>query len=746
MKQPTSAGGFPAIWYTLRKARASGSAWRMLQALRSRNACKTCALGMGGQHGGMVNEAGRFPEVCKKSVQAMAADMQGRVRPDFFDEFDFDHLERLSPRELEGAGRLVDPLYAGPGDRSYRPITWDDALDRIAAKMRAITPDDAFFYFSGRSSNEAGFLLQLVARLYGTNNVNNCSFFCHQASGVGLASVTGSGTATIALEDIDKCDLIFLIGGNPASNHPRLMRSLMDLKRRRGKVIVVNPLREIGLVNFRVPSDVRSLLFGTPIADEYLQPHIGGDIALLTGVARALLAAGAIDERFIADHTEGWEAFRQQIEGAAWPQIERASGVARADIERAAALYAASKAAIFCWTMGITHHVHGVDNVRMIANLALMRGMLGAPGRGLLPLRGHSNVQGMGSIGAAPQLKDAVLRALEERFGAALPRTPGMDTLACVRAAAEGRVRFALSLGGNLYGSCPDSRAAREALRGVDLTAFLSTTLNTGHIHGRGAESIILPVLARDEEPQPTTQESMFNYVRLSDGGFHRLDGPRSEVEVIADIAERALGPKAPLDFASMRQHKRIREAIAAVVPGYEAIGAIDTTRREFHIAGRTFHQPSFATPTGRARFHPTPIPIFDGDADAAHGGAPGSAPGARDGRLRLMTIRSEGQFNTVVYEEEDIYRGQERRDVILMNEHDMARLGITRNDRVLVSSELAEMEVLARPFNIPPGNAAMYYPEANAIVPAAIDESSRTPSFKNVAVTVRKARRLAVL
>ncbi len=729
MKPPTSAGGWPAIWYTVRKARAAGGLLRMTRALRSRNACKTCALGMGGQRGGMVNEAGRFPEVCKKSVQAMAADMQGRIREGFFDEFDFDRLERLSPRELEASGRLTEPLYAGPGDRSYRPIPWEDALDRIATKMRATTPDDSFFYFSGRSSNEAGFLLQLVARLYGTNNINNCSFFCHQASGVGLASVTGSGTATITLEDIDRCDLIFLIGGNPASNHPRLMRSLMDLKRRGGKVIVINPLREVGLVNFRVPSDLRSLLLGTPIADEYLQPHIGGDIALLTGIARALLGAGAIDEGFVSAHAEGWEAFREAVEAATWPGIERASGIDRAAIERAARLYAASSATIFCWTMGITHHIHGVDNVRMIANLAMCRGMLGRPGRGLLPLRGHSNVQGMGSIGATPQLKEAVLRALEERFGVTLPTTPGMDTLACIRAAADDRVRFALALGGNLYGSCPDAAAARGALRRIDMSIFLSTTLNTGHIHGRGRESIILPVLARDEEQQATTQESMFNYVRLSDGGPRRLEGPRSEVEVIASLAERALAPRAPLDFASMRRHRTIREAIAAVIPGYERIGAIDEAG-EFHIAGRTFHEPRFATPSGKARFHAVPIPPGDPGED----------------RLRLMTIRSEGQFNTVVYEEEDIYRGQERRDVILMNAADMERLGLSRDDLVTVASDLAAMQVRARPFDIPAGNAAMYYPEANAIVPQTIDEASRTPSFKNVAVTVRKARSLPVM
>src|SRR5262245_9481245 len=237
MRKRTHAGGWPAIAYTIKKARASGGILRMYRALRAGNACKTCALGMGGQRGGMVNERGLFPEVCKKSVQAMAADMQGRIRPTFFDEFNFDKLSRLTPRELEHSGRLVEPLFAAPGDTTYRPISWDEAMAKVAGALKATTPDHTFFYFSGRSSNEAGFLLQLFARLYGTNNVNNCSFFCHQASGVGLASVTGSGTATISLEDVDRCDLLFLIGGNPASNHPRLMRSMIDLRRRGGRVV-----------------------------------------------------------------------------------------------------------------------------------------------------------------------------------------------------------------------------------------------------------------------------------------------------------------------------------------------------------------------------------------------------------------------------------------------------------------------------------------------------------------------------
>ncbi len=438
MRRPSAGGGWPAILYTLRASRRVGGVRRMVRALSARNACKTCALGMGGQRGGMRNEAGRFPEVCKKSLQAMAADMQGRIRPRFFEEFPFEKLARFTPRELEASGRLVEPLYAGEGDAGYRPIGWDEALERAAAAMRSGPPDESFFYFSGRSSNEAAFLLQVVARLYGTNNVNNCSFFCHQASGVGLASVTGSGTSTIELADLDRCDLVVLIGGNPASNHPRLMRTLIDLRRRGGRVVVINPLKELGLVRFRVPSDVRSLLFGSTIADEYVQPHIGGDIALLAGLCKAVLEAGAMDERFIGAHTEGFEVFRASIGALPWERIEAESGVDPASIRRVSDLYARSTSVVFCWTMGITHHEHGVRNVQAIANLALLRAMLGRPGAGLLPLRGHSNVQGVGSMGATPALKDRFLETLESRYGVTLPRSPCSTSCASRRVARHG--------------------------------------------------------------------------------------------------------------------------------------------------------------------------------------------------------------------------------------------------------------------------------------------------------------------
>ncbi|MDZ4752920.1 MAG: FdhF/YdeP family oxidoreductase [Phycisphaerae bacterium] len=734
MRLPRAGGGWPAIFYTLKQARGAGGLLRMWRSLRSRNACKTCALGMGGQRGGMVNESGHFPEVCKKSIQAMAADMRGAIREGFFDEFPLDRLASFSPRELEASGRITTPLYAGPHDRTYRTISWNEALDRAAAAMRSAPPDETFFYASGRSSNEAGFLLQLVARLYGTNNVNNCSFFCHNASGVGLKQAIGSSAGTIDLHDLAASDLVVLVGANPASNHPRLMRTLMDVKRRGGIVIVVNPMREIGLVSFRVPSDVRSMLFGSSIADDYVQPHIGGDIAFFSGVAKSLLARGAIDASFVAAHTHGFDAWRATIDAMPWTQIVSDSGVDEAMMHRVAERLAQSKATVFTWTMGITHHEHGVANVHAMTNIALVRGMLGRPGAGLLPLRGHSNIQGIGSVGVVPVPSTQFLEALESRYGVQLPRVAGLDTLASIDRAGAGGVRFALHLGGNLYGSAPDAARAGRALRAIDMTVFLSTALNTGHVHGRGKESIILPVRARDEEVQATTQESMFSFIRVSDGGPARFEGPRSEVETIASIARRVPIQTGPFDFASLESHASLREAIALAVPDLAQLAGMEGAKREFQVPGRILRAPIFNTPDTRARFHEAPLPQL-------------AAPDAARGALRLMTIRSEGQFNTVVYEDADSYRGQERRDVILMHIDDIRALGLKEDDRVRIESECGAMDgILVRPFDIRAGNAAMYYPEANALVPARADPRSRTPSFKSVAIRVRRSASLPVL
>ncbi len=595
-----SGGGWKAIGYSMRLANRVG--WRrMWQGVRSKNACKTCAVGMGGQLGGMVNEGGHFPEVCKKSFQAMASDLQPAIAAGFFEQFDLNQLRAMSPRSLEASGRLVTPMVLETGSSHYRPLSWEDALNRIAQKLSDAGPQRSFFYASGRSSNEAGFVLQLLARLFGTNYVNNCSYYCHQASGVGLISAIGTSAGTVQLEDLDHTDLYILVGANPASNHPRLMRTLMQIRRRGGQVVVINPLRELGLVKFRVPSDVRSLLFGSEIASTYIQPHIGGDLALFTGLAKAVLEQGRQDEAFIAAHTEDFDLFRQQVVEISWDDIVESSGVEQAVIRRLADRYIAANNVVIGWAMGVTHHLSGTQTVQAITNLALLRGMVGRRRAGVMPIRGHSNVQGMGSVGVTPALKQSLLERFEERLGVAAPRSPGYDTMACMEAAHRGEMDVAFCLGGNLYGSNPDARFAAEALQRIGLVVYLSTTLNTGHAWGTGAETIVLPVLPRDEEPQPTTQESMFSYVRLSEGGPPRYSGPRSEVSILTRLAQSIAAGNGAIDWSELESHAAIRSLISDLIPDYEPLREIDASRQEFHLAGRAISEYHFPTPSGKA-------------------------------------------------------------------------------------------------------------------------------------------------
>jgi len=716
----SAAGGFPAIFYSMRKAIETRSPLEFTRRMASRNTCKTCALGMGGQRGGMRNEAGHFPEFCKKSVQAQAGDMQGPIAERCFEQTPLTVLQHMTSADLERLGRLAFPIIAEPGDTHYRRTSWPEALDRAAEALRTAEPRETFFYASGRSSNEAAFLLQLAARAYGSANIHNCSFYCHSASSLGLGEIYGSGTASVALEDVEEADLALVIGANPASNHPRLLTQLVALRERGGAVIVVNPLKELGLTRFRVPSRPRSLILGSQVSDRYLQPHIGGDIALLKALLKGVIEVGGEDRAFIEARTSGWDAVRADIDAMSWAALVEASGVPRAEIDATVRLLLGAKRGIFMWAMGLTHHEHGVDNVLALGNLALALGWLGRPGAGLLPIRGHSNVQGVGSMGFGPEMKQSVARAMEAAYGVRAAAEPGQDTYSSMLAAERGEVQAAVLLGGNLFASNPDRAWAGRALRNIPLTLSLTTKLNEGHLHGRGQTSIVLPVLARDEESQATTQESMFNFVRLSEGGKPAVRGElRSEVEVIAALAERIL-PAGRFNWQALRSHRALRAEIARVAPGYAEIASIDDTQQEFHVGGRVLHDGgAFAMPDGRARFNVTPLP-------ASH---------LLPEEFRLMTIRSEGQFNTVVYDEEDLYRGNRTRDVVMLAQADADRLGLAEGQHVLVESEAGRMRVKAAIVEIAPGNLAMYYPEANILVPRRLDPRSRTPAFKSVIV-----------
>nr|VFJ90549.1 MAG: oxidoreductase alpha (molybdopterin) subunit [Candidatus Kentron sp. H]VFJ91692.1 MAG: oxidoreductase alpha (molybdopterin) subunit [Candidatus Kentron sp. H]VFJ98332.1 MAG: oxidoreductase alpha (molybdopterin) subunit [Candidatus Kentron sp. H] len=759
----TTVGGMDALRYSLGVARRVGVA-ASLRALHARNTCKTCAFGTGGQKGGMRNEAGRFPEVCKKNLQSQLTDLQAAMPAALFPQYSLADLRKLGERgELEHLGRLTAPLYKPAGDSHYRPMEMETALRKAASWLRETDPRRSFFYASGRSSMEAAFLLQLFARAFGAPHINNCAYYCHQASGVGLSASIGSGAATVRLSDLGQSDLFVLMGANPASNHPRFIKELVACRRRGGQVIVINPAKEPGLVNFTLPSDWRSMMAGgSQVASLYLQVRIGGDIALLKGMAKACLEQEGSDRTFIEEHTEGFAAYEQDIARTDWALIEAHSGLARGEIEAAARVYCQSKRTIFAWGMGITQHLHGVDNVQSIIDLALLRGMVGKAGAGLLPLRGHSNIQGVGSMGMTPTLKAAVLRNFEEKLGLPPSADPtgqtGLDPVGCLSAAHEGAMDFAFLLGGNLFGASPDSAFTERALGRIPRKLFLTPTLNSGHARGVAqSEVLILPVAVRDEEEQPTTQESMFSYVRISEGGIRRFPSLLSEVAIIARLASERI-PAEVLDFSAFRRHENIRRAIAETIPGFQGMEQVDEGRSEFHVAGRAFHRPRFPTETGKARFRVVAVPA----GQAAYSSAPPIHPSLhssttgndqpiaqpaiargniteesrRARRYTMGSVRGEGQFNTIIYEPEDRYRGQRERQVVLMNGDDIRREGLREGDRVTLRNATGTLAGLrVREYSLPPGNLQTYFPEANVLIPHATDPRGKTPSYKSVAV-----------
>jgi len=684
-------GGPKKVLYTLNTVRRIGLR-DSAKALNSNNACKACGLGMGGQRGGMTNELGEFPAVCNKSVQAQSTDIQTPIPAEVF-EHTIDDLRELTAHELEHIGRLGNPIFKAKDSDRYQEVAWAWALDYAAAQFLDTEPDRSFFYSSGRSSNEAGFLLQLLARVYGTNNVNNCSYYCHQATSVGLGSTIGTGTSTVELNDLTGCDLVFVIGANPASNHPRL----------------IHQLKSCG---------------GTEIASCYLQPKIGSDIALLKGLAKGVFELGSEDHNYIAEHCNQFDVFKADIETTTWREIEQSCGIDRTQIIYAATLYSRAERVVFAWGMGMTHHTFGSENVEYIANLALLRGMIGKQYAGLLPLRGHSNVQGIGTIGVKPVLPEEVFKKMEQELGVNLPHHEGLDTIHALQAADQGSIDCGCMVGGNLYSASPDSAWTAQALNKIRFKLFLTTTLNQGHLYGIDeGEVLILPVAARDEESQSTTQESMFNYVRLSDGGIERLHNVRSEVRVLSELAQRLL-PDSGVDFAQFGDHQTIRKTIANIVPGMQQLADIGVAKKEFHVRERLMHKPKFNTSTQQASFVVHPIPVANTVSEKYP--------------FLLASVRSEGQFNSIIYEETDSYRSNAQRRSVFMSELDIQALGLTVGDMVDLVSQTGRMSnVIVQKFDLPSGNLLAYYPEANVLTSRTIDPRSKTPNFKSLPVAI---------
>jgi molybdopterin-dependent oxidoreductase alpha subunit len=732
-------GGWPVIdgWA---RATVSPSGPKLWQTLTHQSACLSCAWGTGGQNGGFRDELGEPLQRCLKSVEAIQAELMAAVPPHVFAGRTLAELQQLSSYDCDRLGRLDRPLILRQGSSHYEPIGWQEVHALVAEAFRRPAPERVASYSSGRSSNEAAFLLQLLLRALGSNNLADCSDLCHAPSTIGLTRVFGSGTSMVNLEGLQQADCVVLVGSNAPANHPRLMNELIRLRERGGTVIVINPVLEGGLLKFGSPAfPIRSMLGGgSEIASLFLQPVPGSDTAVFLGIQKALLASGAIAWGFVKAHSDGWQPLIEQISSTGWEAISGCCGLSREEIELAASRIAASNAVVFAWAMGITHHANGTANVQAIANTAVLTGNVGRPGAGTMPIRGHSNVQGFGSMGVTVHLRQPMQRALEALLGRPLSRVQGYDTRSLIEAAERGEVDSLLCLGGNLFGANPDSAQARRALGRIDTVIYLATKPNTGHFHGLGArQTLLLPVLNRFETPHRTTVESGNNWVRLNEPGCSHLRSGQliSEVAFLSRLARDLHGTN-PIDWGRLNDPLYVRELIARTVPGYEAIADIDASRREFEVAGRVFHQPSFPTATGRAQLAVTPLPDLTlPDADAFGG----LAPGEQGLVLSLITARSYGQHNTVVYKKGDAYRGMPHRHTILMNPQDLAASGLRAHQRVTVQGEAGQLEgIEIIPGSVRSGAALMFYPEANVLMRAETDPESGTPAFKRVPVLVR--------
>jgi molybdopterin-dependent oxidoreductase alpha subunit len=731
---PEMGGGLPVLQYWAEHT-LSPEGPKLWEALNHHSACLACAWGTGGQKGGFTNESGEKLQRCMKSVEAISSELQASVPIHFFERHTIKELQQLTSLEADRLGRLSFPVILREGGTHYERIGWAE-IYAIAETAFRKPPEKVASYSSGRSSNEAAYLLQLMIRALGSNNLADCSDLCHAPSTTALKTVFGSGTSIVSLEGLQKADCIVLVGSNPSYNHPRLMNELIKLRDRGGKVIVINPMMEVGLVKFASPAYPKSLLMGTEISSLYLQPIPGSDVAIFVGIQKALIEQDMIQQDYLQSYTQGWETILEQAQTTSWESITDTCGVTQAELELAATMIGTSNAVVFGWAMGITQHDNSVDNVYSIANTALLTGNAGKEGAGVMPVRGHSNVQGFGSMGVTVKLKAEIQAALEKLLDKPLSRVQGYDTRSLIEAADTGKVDTLLCVGGNLYAANPDSTQAKRALGNIETIIYLSTKPNLGHFHGLGTkQTIIIPVLNRLENPHKTTVESGNNYVRLNDEGkTHLKQGDLiSEVAFLSELAHRLLGDT-PVNWRKLQDTKYVRELIAKTIPGYEKIGKIDETREEFTIRGRIFTEPKFPTPSGKAVMMATPLPQLVLPSPQEFG-VSASAQGIV---LALMTGRSYSQHNTVVYKIGDKYRGIPHRNCILMNHLDAEDAGFVQHQKVTVQGDAGKMEQVEVIYGaVRQGAALMFYPEVNVIFKARIEKRSGTPAYKRVPVFV---------
>jgi len=760
-KLPQAAGGFGAMWNTTKHLRRDSGLLRGGRALLAMNQpngfdCPGCAWPEpDAKHRAKL-------EFCENGAKAIAEEATtARLTPADFAKLSLDELRAMSEFELGQLGRITHPMILD--GEHYKPISWDAAFDLLATELRAAGPNESVFYTSGRTSNEAAFLYQLVGRMHGTNNFPDCSNMCHESSGVALSEVIGIGKGTVSLSDFDHADLILVIGQNPGTNHPRMLTTLREAAKRGATIVAINPLHEVGLSRFSHPQKPLDLLGGgVPLAKHFVQIQIGGDQAFFLGVGKAVIErdlarqrhngepvtedvstvtdlGSILDVMFIGDHTDGFLAYRAHALAMPWTTIVERSGVDEATIRQIADLYVNAKAVIACWAMGLTQHKNSVPTIQEVVNLMLLRGNVGRPGAGLCPVRGHSNVQGDRTMGIFHLPRPAFLDAMSSVFKFSAPRTPGHDAVETAHALENGEVRVFMALGGNFAAAMPDTERVKQGLARCALTVNVSTKLNRTHLHP-GKRALILPCLGRTEidiqagGPQFVTVEDSMSMVHRSQGVLPPASPElRSEPAIVAGLGKALLGNVVPWDEL-IADYSKIRDLIARVIPEFKDFNTRVAAPSGFQLpnVGR---ERTFSSIGGRAKF------------------AIGTPPDLTlpPGRLRMMTVRSHDQYNTTIYGLDDRYRGiRNERRVVFMNPEDIAELGLVDRQIVDLISEWIDGERVAEsfivvPFSLPRRCAATYFPEANPLVPLdSIADRSRTPTSKSVVIRVRPHARLA--
>ena len=680
-------------------------------------------------------------EFCENGAKAVADEgTRKRAGPEFWSQWSVGELSRKSDQWLNSQGRLTHPMILRPGTDYYSELSWDEAFDIIADELVSLdNPDQAVFYTSGRTSNEAAFLWQLLARRFGTNNLPDCSNMCHESSGVALDDSIGIGKGTVTLDDFTKADLIIVVGQNPGTNHPRMLTALRDAKRAGASIISINPLLETGMKRFKHPQAPLELLgSGTLISDEHVPVRVNGDFALFRGLAKVVMQREALDMEFIDAHTLGFTDYRRAVESTSWDSIVSGSGVEQEVISNLGATISKSKSTIVCWAMGLTQHRNSVAIIQEIANLLLLGGHIGRPGAGVCPVRGHSNVQGDRTVGINHNPSAKFLSDLHDSTGIAIPTKPGVDSVRAVKSMRGGTAKVFLSMGGNFVSAMSDTKATASALSNCSITAQVSTKPNRSHLV-TGRTALILPCLGRSEKDHTSVGEQ-FVSVENSMGIVHSSRGSskpasgmlRSEPSIVSGIAgalDTRIGRSGIAWQDLAEDYDKVRDMIEATIPGFEGYNERVRLDGGFYLPNPPRDSRTFPTESGYANFRVHDL----------------SGASAGSGQYLMMTIRSHDQYNTTIYGLDDRYRGINKgRRVVLMNQSDMDDNDWSKGDLVDLTSHFEGNELHARewyivPYEIPKGNIATYFPEANVLVPLdSVAEGSNTPTSKSVVVTIR--------